>query len=186
MTAQLLRRRFTVDEYHRMGQTGILDEDDRVELLEGEIVEMVPIGSRRHGAVNRLNELFSNRTTGRSIVSIQGPIRLGENSEPQPDVALLRRREDFYSSSHAEPGDVLLLVEVSDTTIDYDREVKLPLYARHGIAEVWLVDLRAGAVTAYWNPSANGYAQNAQHRSGGTLSPQSLPQIEVGVDEVIG
>ena len=108
MAVQLLRHRFTVDEYHKMGQVGILGEDDRLELLEGEIVEMAPIGSRHQAAVNRLNELFSSRVTDRAIVSVQGPVRLDGDSEPQPDIALLRRREDFYQAGHPGPGDVRL------------------------------------------------------------------------------
>ena len=133
MAVQLLRRRFTVHEYHLMGQAGILVEDDRLELLEGEIVELAPIGSRHQAAVNRLNALFSSRLAAGALVNVQGPVRLGDHSEPQPDVMLVRRRSDFYETAHPEPADVLLLVEVSDTSIEYDRQVQLPLYARHGI-----------------------------------------------------
>ena len=124
-----------------MGQAGILGEDDRLELLEGEIVEMAPIGSRHQSVVDRLTRLFSNRVGDAAVVRVQGPVRLGDDSEPQPDLLLLRRRADFYATAHPGPEDVLLLVEVPDTSTEYDREVKLPLYARHGIAEVWLVGL---------------------------------------------
>ncbi len=133
MAAQLLRRRFTVHEYHQMGQAGILGEDDRLELLEGEIVEMAPIGSRHQAVVDRLTRLFSNRLGDAAVVRVQGPVRLGEETEPQPDLLLLAPRADFYASAHPGPDDVLLLVEVSDSSTEYDREMKLPLYARYGI-----------------------------------------------------
>ena len=111
MAVQLLRRRFTVHEYHRMGQVGILGEDDRLELLDGEIVEMAPIGSRHQSVVNRLNSLFANSVGDSAVVSVQGPVRLEDRSEPQPDLMLLRKRVDFYASAHPGPQDVLLLVE---------------------------------------------------------------------------
>ena len=186
MAVQLLRRRFTVDEYYRMEQVGILHEDDRLELLEGEIVEMAPIGSRHQGTVNRLTELFSSRVTVGGMVMVQGPIRLGEDSEPQPDVTLLRRRADFYASAHPVPDDVLLLVEVSDTSTDYDREVKVPLYARHGIAEVWLVDLESDVIDVYRGPTAQGYQEMSELRRGDVLSIQALSGLELAVDEVLG
>jgi Uma2 family endonuclease len=144
MGVQLARRLFTVAEYHKMAEAGILSEDDRVELLEGEIVAMSPIGSRHAGLVNRLNRLFSQRAGDQVVVSVQNPVRLGGYSEPQPDLALLRPRADFYTSSHPGPEDVLLAVEVAETSAAVDREVKVPLYARFGVPEVWLVDLAGG------------------------------------------
>jgi len=186
MPAQLLRRRFTVHEYHRMGEAGILGEDDRVELLEGEIVEMAPIGSRHQAVVDRLTRLFSNRVTDQAMVSVHGLVRLGEDSEPQPDLILLRRRTDFYASAHPGPDDVLLLVEVSDTSADYDREVKLPLYARHGIAEVWLVGLETEVVEVFRSPTNQGYQEVSQSGRGQGLSPEAFPQLELAVDDVLG
>ena len=186
MTVQLLRRRFTVDEYHRMGQVGILGDDDRVELLEGEIVEMAPIGSRHQATVDRLTELFSSRVAAMAAVRVQGPIRLGGDSEPEPDLTLLRRRVDFYATAHPGPEDVLLLVEVSDSSIEYDREVKLPLYARHGIIEVWLVGLEAGVVEVYRSPAAQGYQEVSQLSRGQTLEAAAFPGLEVRVGEVLG
>lgn len=135
MAVQLLKRLFTVAEYHRMAEAGILGEDDRVELIEGEIVGMTPISSRHAGQVNRLVRLFTQRLGGRAILSVQNPIRLGEHSEPQPDVALLRPRPDFYATAHPGSEDVLLVIEVADlsacdaqagTSAAYDREVKPP------------------------------------------------------------
>ena len=186
MTVQLLRRRFTVHEYHRMGQVGILGEDDRLELLEGEIVEMAPIGSRHQATVNRLTELFSARVGDGALVSVQGPVRLAEDSEPQPDLMLLRRRADFYASAHPGPGDVFLLVEVSDTSTEYDREVKVPLYARYGIAEVWLVGLETETVEVYRGPAAQGYQNVFQSVRGQSLSPEFFPGLELGVGDILG
>ena len=186
MAVQLLRRRFTVDEYYRMGKVGILHEDDRLELLEGEIVEMAPIGSRHQATVDRLATLFFGRVADSASVRVQGPVRLAEDSEPQADLTLLRRRPDFYASAHPGPGDVLSLVEVSDTTVEYDREVKVPLYARHGIAEVWLVDLAVQVVEAHRDPSAEGYREVLQFGRGQGLSPESLPGLESVVEDILG
>ncbi len=186
MAVQLLRRRFTVHEYHRMGQAGILGEDDRLELLDGEIVEMAPIGSRHQAAVDRLTSLFFNRVGGAAVVRVQGPVRLGEDSEPEPDLLLLRKRADFYASAHPGPEDVLLLVEVSDTSAEYDREVKLPLYARHGIAEVWLVGLQTGEVEVYRAPTAQGYQEVSRAGRGQRISPVAFPQLELAVLDIVG
>ena len=186
MAVQLLRRRFSVREYHRMGETGILGEDDRLELLEGEIVEMAPIGSRHQATVDRLNELFSSQIAELATVRVRGPVRLGEDSEPQPDVTLLKRRADFYASEHPGPSDVLLLVEVSDTSTEYDREVKLPLYASHGIAEVWLVGLETQIIEVYSVPPATGYERVSQAVRGQRLSPESFPDLDLAVDDILG
>ena len=185
MGVQVSRRLFSVDEYHRMAEAGILGEDDRVELLEGEIVEMTPIGSRHAACVKRLNRIFSQRAGERVLISIQDPIRLGERSEPQPDLALLRFREDFYSSGHPGPGDVLLVVEVAETSAEYDREIKVPLYARYGVPEVWLVDLEGGAVEVYRDPSPEGYRKAQILRPGSRLSPSSLPDLHLLVEEIL-
>lgn len=136
MSVQLLRRSFTVEEYHRMAEAGILREDDRVELLEGEIVEMTPIGSRHAACVDRLNQLGVRGVGPRAIVRVQSPVRLGERSEPQPDLTLLRARPDFYAHAHPGPADVLLIIEVAEASADADRTVKMPLYARAAIPEV--------------------------------------------------
>ena len=142
-TAQVQTRHwlFTVDDYQRMGETGILREDDRVELIEGEIVSMPPIGSPHGGGVKHLNRLLAQAVGERAIVAVQDPVVLRPRSEPQPDIALLRPRPDFYAHSHPEAADVLLLIEVADSTLHYDLHVKVPLYARQGIPEVWVVDI---------------------------------------------
>ena len=186
MAVQLLRRSFTVEEYHRMIQAGILTEDDLVELIEGEIVAMTSIGSKHAACVNRLTRLFSDQVGRRAILSVQNPINLGERSEPQPDLALLRVRPDFYASSHPEPPDVLLVGEVAETSAEVDREVKVPLYARAGIREVWLVDLAGGCVEIYREPASAGYQQVQRVRRGQQLSPHAVPDLELAMDDVLG
>ena len=185
MPVQQLTRRFTVEEYYRMAQAGILSEDDRVELIEGAIVEMAAIGSRHAACVGRLTVLSSTAQTG-GIVWVQNPIRLGEHSVPQPDLALLRLRPDFYASAHPGPGDVFLLVEVSETSADSDREVKVPIYARAGIPEVWLVDLEGEVIEVYRQPSAEGYRDARQVRRGEALSPEAFPDLTLAADEILG
>jgi Uma2 family endonuclease len=186
MSVQVLKRRFTVDEYYRMAEAKILSEDDRVELLEGEIVQMTPIGRHHAACVNRLLRLFSDRVAGRAIVSVQNPIRLDEHSEPQPDVALLRFRPDFYAQAHPRPEEVLLLVEVAETSTEFDRQVKVPLYAQAGISEVWLVDLAGECLTVYVKPSARVYEQVQRFERGETISPQALTELKLNVSEVLG
>src|SRR3990170_251848 len=156
MSVRLLTRRFTVEEYYRMAQAGILSENDRVELIEGAIVEMAAIGSRHAACVGRLTAVFSAAQTG-GIAWVQNPIRLGRHSEPQPDLALLRPRPDFYAQAHPGPEDVLLVVEVADTSVESDRGVKVPLYARAGIAAAWLVDLAGERLIVHAAPAPEGY-----------------------------
>jgi Uma2 family endonuclease len=186
MTIQLARRLFTVDEYERMVEAGILGEDDRVELLDGEIVEMSPIGSRHAACVNRLNRLLARVVGNQAIVSIQNPIRLGRRSELQPDLALLQPRADFYAQAHPEPEDVLLVIEVADTTQTIDRERKLPLYAKAGIVQVWLVDLAAEVIDDYRMPGAAGYRLRERFVVGDVLRIAALPEALVAVADVVG
>jgi hypothetical protein len=180
------RRRFTIDEYHRMGEAGVLSEDDRVELLDGEIVQMSPIGSPHAGCVDRLNALFTRRFGDRAIVRVQNPIILDRRSEPQPDVALLAPRPDFYSAAHPRPRDVLLAVEVMDTSRGYDRTLKLPLYARAELREVWLVDLTAQALEVYRGPALRGYRQQQRLVPGRALAPLAFPRLRFRVREILG
>jgi len=182
---QLLKRLFTVAEYHKMAEAGILSEDDRVELLEGEVVRTAPIGLRHATCVRRLNRLFSKWVGERAIVDVQNPIRLGEHSEPQPDVALLKPRPDFYATSHPGPEDVVLVIEVAETSAAVDREVKVPLYARFGVPEVWLVDLAEDRVEVFREPSAQGYREVRVLRRGESVAPALLPDLAVPVDAVL-
>ncbi len=186
MAVQVSRRLFTVAEYHRMAEARILGEDDRVELLDGEIVQMTPIGSRHAACVDRLVRWFGRQVGDEAIVRVQGPIRLSEHSEPQPDLALLKPRPDFYAQAHPGPADVLLLIEVAETSSDSDRDVKLPLYARAGIGEVWLVDLTAERVEVYRQPWFRGYQDCHTVRRGQRLAPQALPDLNLSADAVLG
>ena len=186
MAIQLQRYLFTAAEYHRMAQAGIFGEDDRVELIEGEIVEMTPIGSRHAACVDRLAQLAFERVSGRAIVRIQNPIQMGEHSEPQPDLALLRPRSDFYAPAHPGPEDVLLIVEVAETSIEYDRDVKVRLYARAGIAEVWLVDLAGEGVEVYRRPVPQGYQEVQRLERGQRVSSHAVSDLELTVDEILG
>jgi Uma2 family endonuclease len=147
---------------------------------------MSPIGSRHAACVKRLNRLFSQRVGKRAIVSVQDPIRLSEHSEPQPDLALLQAHPDFYFEAHPEPQHVLLVVEVAETSVEYDREVKLPLYARAGIVEVWLVDLAAELIEIHRQPSPASYEQVRQVRGGQRLAPSISPEWELEVAEILG
>ena len=186
MAVQVSRRRFSVDEYYLMAKAGILHEDDRVELIEGEIVDMAAISSKHQACVDRTAQLFFQRADGRAIVRVQGPIRLSEYSEPQPDIALLRPRADFYAASHPGPPDVLLVIEVSLTSEEYDRQVKIPLYARAGIPEVWLVDLEGGSIEVYREPSSEGYRLVRTVRGDERLAPESLPGLELTARDILG
>jgi Uma2 family endonuclease len=186
MALQLVRRRFTVDEYYRMAEAGILHEDDRVELIEGEIVEMPSVGPGHAASVNRLTALFPPGLGTKAILSIQNPLHLDEFNEPQPDVMLLRPRPDYYERSHPRPADVLLLVEVGATSAVLDRRVKLPLYARFGIPEVWLVDLARATVRAYRDPTATGYRTARTYRRGERLAPLAFPDLQLAVAEIVG
>jgi Uma2 family endonuclease len=154
------RRLFNVDEYYRMAEFGIVREDERLELLEGEIIEMPPIGSHHSGAVNRLTALLTGRIGSQAIVSVQNPLRLSDVSSPQPDCALLQPRPDFYTGSHPVPEDVLLLIEVADRSLDTDQQVKLPLYARASIPEVWIVALNDDAIEVYRGPGEAGTSRS--------------------------
>ncbi len=182
----LPKRRLTVDEYHRMGDAGIFLQDERVELLDGELYEMCPIGDGHIGKVNRANFLFGQRLGGRAVVSVQNPIRLSDYAEPEPDIALLRPRADFYETGKARPEDVLLLVEIADTSLNYDRLTKLPRYAAAGIVEVWIVNLLDEQIEVYRDPAAGGYATHTIHVRGDALTPVALPDIAIGVEEILG
>lgn len=176
-TELLTRRRFTVTEYERMAAAGVLTEDDRVELIDGEIVMMAPIGSRHAGTVMLLTSLWTSRLGERVIVSVQNPVELDGHSEPQPDIALLRPRADFYRNAHPRPDDVLLLIEVADPSVEADRRVKIPLYARAGIRESGLVDLVADRLDTYRRPAAGSYQDVRLFGRGQTVSAQAFPDL---------
>ena len=157
------QRRFTVEEYHRMGEAGILHEDDRIELLDGQLYVMLPIGSEHAACVRRLDRIFQRRAEPEALVSAQNPIVLGEDSEPEPDLALLSPRDDDYAAHHPRPEDVLLLVEVADSTEAFDRRTKLPLYAQAGIPEYWVVSLSDDHVHVYRDPDGDHYGSHSAY-----------------------
>ena len=187
MAVTVRRRRFTLDEYHRMGEAGILGADDRVELIEGEIVEMTPIGRDHASVVARIQHFFSTRLGDRAIVWTQNPLLLtAQVSEPQPDVILLSPRSDFYRSGLPEPSDVRLLIEVADSSLAYDRRTKIPLYARAGVAEVWLVNVDANRVDLYRSPGAGGYADVRSPGFADRFSPRAFPDVVVTLADLLG
>jgi Uma2 family endonuclease len=175
----------TVDEYYRMAEVGLLAPDARVELIEGEIIDMVPIGTRHARAVGHLHNLFALAVGNRALVRSQGPVRLSHRSEPEPDIALLAPRADEYAHSHPGPSDVLLLVEISDSTLDYDRNVKLPLYARHGIPEAWIVDLQHNELHVCRLPRDGQYTACSNTRRPGLARIAAVPDIEVDLSRLL-
>ncbi len=177
------RRLFDVDEYYAMGEAGILSEDDRVELLDGEIVTMAPIGSLHAACVGKLTHLLISRFGEQAIIRVQNPIRLDRHTELQPDVTAVKWGD--YSRAHPGPEDVLLLIEVSDTTVETDRGVKLPLYAQSGIREVWIVDLPARSVETYLEPEGVSYAKTGLVGLDGELSPTALGDVSLPVGEIL-
>ncbi len=180
--AQPSRRLISVTVYHKMGEAGIFAPDERVELIEGEIIDVPPIGREHAGIVNKLTNLLAYALHGKAIVAAQNPVVLGDYSEPQPDLAVLKFREDYYTQAHPGPEDILLLVEVADTTARYDREVKVPLYARHRIPEVWLIDLNEKRLEVYSGPERGEYRHVDFYRSG-AISPRAFPDIVVELRE---
>jgi Uma2 family endonuclease len=187
MSTILKTYRFSIDEYHRMGEAGIFSEDDRVELLAGAIVEMSPIGPLHAGTVNRLTTLFSSRLGNRVVVGIQNPLlSRAEDSEPQPDVVLLHPRDDFYTRAHPEASDVYLVIEVADTSLEVDRDVKLPIYARAGIPEAWLLDVSAERLEVFRHPAPHGYQDIRMLHRGEPVVPQAFPDLALTVDDLLG
>jgi Uma2 family endonuclease len=179
------RRLLTVDEYHRMGEAGILTDNDRVELIEGELVAMAPIGSRHVGASNALTRLLVLAVGDRGVVSVQNPVRLTQHSEPQPDFAVLRPGND-YRTTLPGPKDTLLVVEVASSSLDYDRTVKLPLYARSGIPEAWIVNLAAGEVEIYRSPVGDKYSFMTRVGRTDAITITALPDVRVPVADIVG
>jgi Uma2 family endonuclease len=168
-----------------MAHAGIFKEDDHVELLDGEIVQMTPIGSKHAACVDRLNEVLVRGASANAIVRTQSPIRLGSHSEPQPDLTLLRRQPNYYSPELPGPQDVLLVIEVADASADTDREIKIPLYARAGVSEVWLVDIPAEVVEVFRTPFPKGYKEIHRASRGDVLVPHVLPALAIAIDEIL-
>lgn len=186
MAVEPAPRRLTVEEYYQMARAGILRPEDRVELIEGRIFTATPMGSPHAGAVSWFTNVLPRRLEGKALVQIQCPIRLDDYSDPEPDVAVLKPRSDHYRSRHPGPEDVLLLIEAGETSADWDRRVKAPLYARFGIPEVWRVDLGREVIVAHRDPGPEGYHTLRTFRRGETLSPVLLPDLQLAADEILG
>ena len=186
MTTQPQNRAFTVSEYYRMAEAAILTEEDRVELIAGQIVAMSPIGSRHAACVKRLNLLMGKMVGDSMLIGVQDPIALDAYSAPEPDLVLLRPRADFYAAAHPAATDVLLAVEVADTSAEYDREVKLPLYAQAGLPEVWLIDLQKGHIEVYAHPADGTYQETVEVAADATLTSPTIPQLALAAADVLG
>ena len=184
-SVQLARHLFTVADYHRMLETGVLNEDSQVELLNGEIIKMAAIGPRHACSVDRINRLLQRRLSKLAIVRVQNPVQLDDFSEPQPDISLLKRRADFYATDHPTSADTLIVIEVSDSSIDKDRTVKLPAYARAGIHEFWLVDLYEDRVEVHSNPYNGTYQEVRIVQRGQKILSKTFPQLKLKADDIL-
>ena len=186
MRSEITKKLFTVDEYYRMAEAGILDPDARLELIEGEILEMSPVGTRHVSCVNRLNRLFNRRLGDTALVSVQNPVRLSNYTEPQPDIVLLRPREDCYKEKRISWEDACLVIEVSDTTIRRDRDLKLPLYSKAGVSELWIIDLQQDTLFVYREPGPKTYRSALTLGRRDSLTLLAFPDVTFQVEELIG
>ena len=175
---------FTRKDYHTMIDAGILREDDPLELINGQIIQQMPIGTAHAGMVNRINQLLTSRVSGRYVVAVQNPIALNEFSEPEPDIALLQPREDFYANSHPTPQDIALIIEVADTSLGFDREDKIPLYAMCGVPEVWIVDLPTKAIHVFRRPGQTNYSEAIRLRGDDSLPIPGLTGAQLSALEL--
>ena len=186
MSVQYEKRYFNVVEYYRMAEAGVLSPDDRVELIEGEIVKMSPIGSRHAACVRRLDAFLNRQASNLAQVSVQSPVRLNDFSEPEPNVALLKPRDDFYADSHPIPDDVLLIIEVADSSVEYDRSIKLPLYARSVIPQVLIVNMPSEVIESYAEPVNGAYQKFMRAQRSESVEIILLPNLSLSVDVVLG
>lgn len=186
MAVQITLRPISVSEYARMREVGILREDDRVELIAGEIRNTSPIGPPHASIVRRLTELLVSLLGDTALVSVQNPVQLDDYSEPVPDVAVLRPRDDYYAKQHPKGPDVLIVIEVADTTVDYDRKEKIPRYANAGIPEAWLIDISSQLIEQYTLPGKSRYQNVRILEWGDTLAVQAIAGLQVTVEQVFG
>jgi Uma2 family endonuclease len=191
MTVQLLEpianpHKFllTTDQYHLMHEAGVFQDGDRLELVNGEIQTMSPIGRKHVACIIRLVKLFEKKLGDRVMVSAQNSVRLDNHAEPQPDIAILKWRDDFYHEALPTPDDILLIIEVADSSIDYDRHVKAPLYAAAGIPEMWLFDVNQKIIEGYSQPSSNGYKLLRRYDEGDHLSILAFPDVTFNWNEL--
>jgi Uma2 family endonuclease len=181
-----VRHLFTVEEWHHMGKTGLFGEDARVELLDGEVIEMAPIGSQHAGCVKYLARALILAAGDRAVVAVQDPVVLDSRSEPQPDVAVLAPRADGYRDAHPVPSEILLLIEVADTSLAFDRDTKARYYGRAGVPECWIVDLAGDQILVMRSPGAAGFTDVRQASRGEQLGVPALPGVVIDVAAVLG
>jgi Uma2 family endonuclease len=186
MGVDVTKKLFTVDEYYKMAEAGIFGESHRVELIDGEVIEMSAIGHRHLGCVNCANTLFIESFGRRAVVSPQNPILISIWTEPQPDLVVLKPRKDFYRRKKPEPADALFVVEVADTSISYDRDVKVPRYAAAGVPEVWIEDLNNDQLLVYRSPAANRYSLSFALQRGDSVSPLAFPDVTFTIEDLLG
>lgn len=186
MQADAAKKRFTVDEFYKMAQIGILTDSAPSELIDGEIIEVSPIGPAHRAAVNRASDCLIPLFKGKAHISVQLPVRLNEFNEPEPDLAFLKPRRDFYKSRHPGPADVFLIFEISDSSLRYDHEVKLPMYAASRIPEVWIEDVNMGVLHVFRDPARKSYQTARILRPGSTISLPAFPDVPVSVSELLG
>lgn len=184
-TLEIPKRLFSVAEYHKLAETGILREEDRVELINGEIIEISPIGPKHAGNMGRLAQFLTLLFRENAIIRVQSPVQLGTYSEPEPDLAILKPREDFYTTSHPRPNEIMLLVEFADTSLSYDQKIKLPLYASHNIPETWLIDLLENRIMVFEHPKGEQYLNINTFQKGEAVQSTVLPEI-VPVEKILG
>ena len=186
MPTEITKKRFTVDEYYRMAEIGILPERPRTELINGEIIEVSAMGSRHAAVVSRINELFVPMFKGRATLRPQLPLRLDIHNEPEPDIVLLKPRRDGYAESHPGPADVFLAVEISASSLSYDRDVKLPIYAEFQLPEVWIVDISRRSLLVYRQPTGSTHKIFQKFGAGERLNCLAFPEIVIEIDDLIG
>ena len=177
--APISRRR-----YDKMIDAGILTKDDKIELINGQLIKKMPIGIKHSGMVNALSNLLWQKLGGQAIISVQNPVALHEYSEPEPDIAVLRPPVSVYQERHPEPADIFFLIEVADTSLLFDREAKIPLYATCDIPECWLVDVNARSITVFRQPSGTTYQSRTEHKSGDTITLSMFPEVEITLAEL--
>ena len=185
MVVNVEKRLLTVAEYHKMAEVGILDPDDRVELIKGEVIKKDPFLSPHTSHVKRLNALMFRLFGNRVTISVQDPITIEDHSEPEPDIALLAFSEDFYAERHPRPDDVLLLIEVADSTLAKDQQLKLPLYAEAGIKEYWIVNLVEKQLEVYQKPKDSSYTIQKIYTSGDQVNLEGLDQA-ISAKDILG
>lgn len=185
MAVQPTKLCFTVNDYYRMAEAGIFAEDARLELVNGEVIEMTPIGSRHAACVKKLTELLYNSLSKKVQIGVQDPILLNDFTEVRPDISLLRRKKDFYAKRHPNANEVYLVIEIADTSITYDRSIKLPLYAQAGIAEIWIIDLQNEVVEISSDPDGGDFLKKTIYKTGESVRSNIFPELIIPVNEIL-